>query len=157
MAVHGDPLLVREPRLKLGFVGLLGGFDLLAVRGLPERFNVVEPLLECATALLGGAGTNAVESEVVQIAFGQPRVTRTTAPLAAVDVSPHGESIQYCVGELPGIGDAVPGEHRCQVVAVAPACLTAGTLDALPVVDRRRIVREVGHTQLQFLAHNVSG
>jgi len=28
MAVHGDPLLVREPPLKHGFVGLLGCSDL---------------------------------------------------------------------------------------------------------------------------------
>ena len=36
VAVYDDPLLVGQPRLKLGFLGLLGGFDLLAVRGLPE-------------------------------------------------------------------------------------------------------------------------
>ena len=89
----------------------------------------------------------------MQLAFGQPGVTRTTAALAAVDVSPHGERIQRDISQLVGIGDVVPGEYPCQVVTVAPARLMAGALDALPVVDRTRIIREVDHLQLGFLVH----
>ena len=33
VAVYDHPLLVCEPALKLGFLGPLGGFDPLAVRG----------------------------------------------------------------------------------------------------------------------------
>ena len=65
MAVYDDPVLVGEPGLKLGFAGVLGGFDLLAVWGLPEGLNVVAPLLERAAAFLGCAGTDAVEPVVV--------------------------------------------------------------------------------------------
>jgi hypothetical protein len=120
---------------------------------LPECFNIIAPLLECAAAFLGRAGTDAIESVVVQIGFGQPGVTRTPALLAAVDVSPHGERIQRDISQLVGIGDVVSGEQNRQVVAVTPARLTAGTLDALPVVDRTRIIREVDHLHLGFLVH----
>ena len=157
VAVHDDPLLVREPRLKLGFLGLLGGFDLLAVRGLPERINVVEPLLERAAAFLGRTGADAVEPVVVQVAVGQPRVTRTPAMLAAVDVSPHGESIQRDISQLAGIGDIVAGEHLCQVVTVAPTRLAAGALDALPVVDRTWSSEKSITYNSGFLAHNGAG
>ena len=73
--------------------------------------------------------------------------------LAAVDVSPHGERIQRDISQFVGIGDIVAGEHPCQVVTVAPTRLAAGALDALPVVDRTRIIREVDHLQLGFFVH----
>jgi hypothetical protein len=67
---------------------------------------------------LGVCAHTQSESVVVQIAFGQPGVTRTPAALAAVDVSPHGERIEGHIGELARLCDAVSVEHRCQMVSV---------------------------------------
>ena len=87
-----------------------------------------------------GRGCRRSQSVAVEVGFGQPRMTQTTAALAAVAVSPHGERIQRDISQLVGIGDVVPGEYRCQVVTVAPTRLIAGPLDAHPVVDRTRII-----------------
>ena len=73
--------------------------------------------------------------------------------LAAVDISPYGESFQRDISQLAGIGDIVADEYLCQVVSVAPTRLAAGALDALRVVDRTLVIREVDHLNLGFLVH----
>lgn len=73
--------------------------------------------------------------------------------LAAVDISPHGESFQRDISQPAGIGDIVADEQLCQVVSVAPTCLAAGALDALPVVDRTLVIREVDDLNPGFVVH----
>lgn len=65
VASHDDPFLGCKPCLKVGLVDFSGGFDPQALRGLPERSDVVKPPLEWAVAFLGWVGAHAVESVVV--------------------------------------------------------------------------------------------
>jgi hypothetical protein len=68
-------------------------------------------------------------------------------------MSPDGESVQCDISQPAGIGDIVAHEHPCQVVSITPTRLAAGALDALPVVDRTLVIREVDHLNLGFLVH----
>ena len=66
-------------------------------------------------AILGHPCADAAESVIVQVSFGQPGVTRTGAALAAVDISPHSERIEGCIGEFAGACDAAQVEPPRQL------------------------------------------